>query len=241
MSMYENVCVICRRPTLGVTGWEAGLIAHDLVLAPWAGEGAFIEGHLHLACVRSWVHKDAFFAELMAAHAGAPDSEIVLRDRFSGELESLSRRASARYRPVHTEPGLLIVLARQLKRWTAIDTDWGWISLETDQAERIARDDRGPVEGGSLRLSLDRDLPAEAADWSVGELLDHLDLEPRYPGLRATPGVTMDLHFPAFERSPAAIGVALDVPLLVPERIRAYFAQLLADKGPAAFQDRRRR
>ncbi|GAA1962039.1 hypothetical protein [Catenulispora subtropica] len=236
MSMYEDECVICKQTTLGVTGWDDVIIGRQLVLAPWEGEGETIEGNLHFACVQSWSHKDAFFNELAAAYTGAPDATITLRDRHSGELTSVPRPTSESYEPVCTGPGLLILAQPEEKRWTAIDADWGWIRLDHREAARIAADDRSPVEGGFARLSLDRDLPLEATEWSVGELLDHLDLEPRYPGLRTTPGVSMELYFKAPEKSRHAVRLALDVPLLVPDRVRAYFMQLLADEGPDAFK-----
>lgn len=236
MSMYPKECVICKQTTLGVAGWDDVLIGNQLVLAPWAGEGELVEGHLHFACVQSWSHKDAFFNELAAAHAGAPGATITLRDRFSGELTSAPRPTSEWYDVVCTGPGLLILAEPDDKRWTVIDSDWGWMRLEHQQAARIAADDRSPVNGWLVRLILDRDLPLDATDWSVGQLLDHLDLEPRYPGLRTTPGVGMTLEFMNPDTARDAVELALDVPLLVPDRVRAYFMQLLADEGPDAFK-----
>jgi hypothetical protein len=234
--MYENECLICKQTTLGVPGWDDGLIGNQLVLAPWVGEGEIVEGNLHFACVQTWSHKEAFFNELAAAYTRPSGATITMRNRMTGELMSVSHPSSEYYDVVSTGPGLLILAEPDQKRWTVIDADWGWIRLEHREAARIAAADRSPVEHGFVRLVLDRDLPLEAVGWSVGELLDFLDLEPRYPGLRSTPGVGMELGFRNPDASRQAVELALDVPLLVPDRVRAYFAGLLAEQGPDAFK-----
>jgi len=234
--MYESECLICKQATLGVPGWDGAVGHRDPVLAPWEGEGETVEGRMHFACVQTWPHKDAFFNELAAAYTGAPGSTVELRDARTGQLVTVRRETAEEYLPVHTEPGCLILAEQTVKSWTVLDTDLGWIRLGPRDAARIAADDRDPVEGGWAPVEFDRDVPLEAADWSVGQLLDHLDLEPRYPGLRDTPGVAVDLDFVAPDMTLRAVQVAVRAPLLVPERVRGYFAGLLAAEGADAFK-----
>lgn len=231
MSAPGPECIICGRIALDLSGWDGGFPSYREFRAVWDPPRVF-QDMVHFACLREWKHRDELLAELVDL---ATDAVLEFDVEIGGTTHHLTRDGLG-YSVRRFDTRDLLALQHGLSGdWLIIDFAGAWQFVGRSDLLRLVRGEPVRVQGGRGRygITLSAAPSADAvASWALGDLLRHLGVDSRYPGLTATDA---SLHVSDYNAETGWLGYRIDHPLNVHPAVLEFFRGEYEHAGEAAF------
>lgn len=174
----SDPCFMCGRYVLQVPGWTARVMAYRMLRSPWDADAAFLgDTALHFSCLRTFVHRDEFRADLVEMLTSADHDIEVLSE---GHAVTARRPGMAFTERVFAGSSGEVFRHVNTDSWVFVEKDGPWHFLEAKDLKELA-------VSGTLRLSSGGEpaLPparpeGRVNDWPFATLLDFLRVRDLY-------------------------------------------------------------
>ncbi len=231
MSAPGPECVVCGKVALALTGWDGGFPSYRQFRALWDPPRVF-QDMVHFSCLRTWEHRDEMLTELVDLATG---SVLEFDIEFNGQRHHITR-SDLGYPERRLETDEILVLQHQLSAdWLIVDFSGAWQFIGRNDILRLVRGEPAYDQGGRGRYGLTLS-PAPTNEtvnsWVLGDLLQHLGINSRYPGLAESDAT---LRIDEYRAEAARLVYTVDHPLTIHPKALDYFRAEYERSGEAAF------
>lgn len=231
MSAPGSDCIVCGRPALQLNGLDGGFPSYREFRAVWDPPRVF-QDMIHFSCLRTWEHRDAMLAELVALATG---SVLEWDMEHEGKTYHITRSGLGYTDELFRNDSILVLQHNFSADCLIVDFSGSWQFIGRRRLLRLVRDQEVAIEDGwghyGLFLS---PAPPESVvlSWSLGDLLRHLRIENRYPGLVQSGAELKALEYSS--RNGHFVHSIHHRVSIHPDALE-YFRKLYDDEGESAF------
>lgn len=231
MSAPGPDCVVCGKAALDVSGWDGGFPSYREFRAVWDPPHVF-QDMVHFSCLADWKHRDDMLTELVdLATAAVLEFDVEV----NGRRYHLSREGLG-YTDRRLETDEVLVLRHQSEPdWLIVDRAGAWQFISGKPLLGLVRGEPVFAQGGRGRYGLTLS-PAPRHEavfaWVLGDLLQHLDIDDRYPGLAASDA---NLHIDTYNAETGWLEYRIDHRLALHPVALDYFRNEYGRLGESAF------
>lgn len=231
MSAPGPQCIVCGKIALDLSGWDGGFPSYLEFRAVWDPPRVF-QDMVHFTCLRDWKHRDELLTELIGL---TTDTVLEFDLEVGGTIHHLTRDGLGYSVRRHETDNLLVLQHRFSTDWLIVDFTGAWQFIGRNDLLRLVRGEPVRTQGGRGRYGITLSPAPDGevvASWALGDLLGHLGIDSRYPGLSTTDA---SLRVSAYNTETGWLEYHVDHPLTIhPDALR-YFRGEYDRAGDTAF------